>query len=69
MISSTRRSWEKKARTVACPTCHAQPGVGCVDTWSGGRMAGWITELSHWRRMQLALGGGPGWWRKVVGVQ
>jgi hypothetical protein len=65
---NTRRAWEKKARTVPCPTCNAQPGVGCRDTWTNGRMANWVTELSHWRRMQTALGGRPDWWRKVAGA-
>jgi len=67
-MMNTRRTWEKKARTVPCPTCPAAPGKPCRDTWSIGRYLGAPTELSHWRRMQTALGGRPDWWRKVAGA-
>jgi len=67
---------EQLARSIKCPTCSARKGERCWQTWADpsskkvwdGRIRK-RTPVAHWRRMQDALGGGPDWWKRVVGAE
>jgi hypothetical protein len=66
--AKTRKSWETRARTVACPTCNARPGRPCLVTWTNDEKPR-HSDMSHTKRMEALLAGDRLWFMRVVGAE